>query len=100
MSINLDAKPEMNVVNVGDELIQDQIDAITTIPSLTYPADSPSGTNPFVSQSAVEQNFASIDGVTKNTTTAAFTITQTGTGNSFVVNDSAFPDMTYLCHRQ
>ena len=43
MPINITDKPEMNVVNVGDELTQNQLDAITS-------AGTVSSSNPFVTK--------------------------------------------------
>lgn len=43
MSINITDKPEMNVVNIGDELTQDQLNAITS-------AGTVNASNPFITQ--------------------------------------------------
>ena len=64
----------MNVVNVGDELTQDQINAINA-------AGGPSATNPFLTRTN-----------TFDTADAAVRITQTGTGEAFRVEDVASPD--------
>lgn len=77
MSINIGDKPEMNVVNVGDELTQEKIDAINA----SAVNGSPSGSNPFLTRTN-----------TFNTADTAVRITQTGAGDAFRVEDSANPD--------
>jgi len=74
MSINVSQKPEMNVVNVGDEITADQLAAITN-------AQAPTAANPFLTRA---NSF--------NTADAAVRITQTGTGEAFLVEDAASPD--------
>jgi hypothetical protein len=94
MSINITQKPEQNVVNVGDEVTQDQINAINA-------ASSPSTANPLLSKSAGDAAYAGKNAlnvftanqvVSVNTTSTALRVTQVGTGASFVVEDSANPD--------
>jgi hypothetical protein len=85
----------MNVVNVGDELTQSQIDAINA-------GASPTTANPFLSKSAGDAAYAGKNAlnvftanqvVSVNTTSTALRVTQVGTGASFVVED-ANPDNT------
>ena len=47
MSINITDKPEVNVVNVGDELTQNQLNAITSAGAAWSPVSS---SNPFVTK--------------------------------------------------
>jgi hypothetical protein len=79
MSINITDKPEMNVVNVGDELTQDQINALNA----SAINGSPTATNPFLTRTN-----------TFNTADTAVRITQTGSGEAFRVEDDANPDIT------
>lgn len=72
MSINIESKPEMNVVNVGDELTQDQINALNA----SAINGSPTATNPYLTRTN-----------TFNTTDTAVRITQTGSGDAFRVED-------------
>ena len=76
MSINIGDKPEFNVVNVGDELTTDQLAALQN-------AQGASATNPCLTRTN-----------TFNTADAAVRITQEGTGDAFVVEDSTSPDST------
>jgi hypothetical protein len=76
MSINITDKPEMNVVNVGDELTQGQINALNA----SAINGSPTATNPFLTRTN-----------TFTTTDTAVRITQTGTGEAFRVEDQS-PD--------
>ena len=77
MSINIESKPEFNVVNVGEELTQDQINALNA----SAINGSPTATNPYLTRTN-----------TFNTTDVAVRITQEGTGDTFRVEDSASTD--------
>jgi hypothetical protein len=77
MSINIETKPEMNVVNVGEEITQDKINALNA----SAINGSPTATNPFLTRTN-----------TFNTTDTAVRITQTGAGEAFRVEDDANPD--------
>ena len=74
MSINIGDKPEMNVVNVGDEITTDQLAALQN-------AQGASATNPCLTRTN-----------TFNTADAAVRITQEGAGDAFVVEDTTNPD--------
>lgn len=106
MSINIGDKPEMNVVNVGDELTQSQIDAINA-------GASPSTANPFMTSTAVSGTYltqanagTTYASLTANNTLtgtqaynvnsagAAFRISQAGAGEAFRVEDQTTPDTT------
>jgi hypothetical protein len=55
MSVHISDKPEMNVVNVGDEVTQDVIDALGN-------ASTPSSLNPFLTVSAGDSSYLEKDG--------------------------------------
>jgi hypothetical protein len=86
MSINISTKPEVDVVNVGEEITQNQLEALTS-------SSNPSAANPLLTQSAANAVYLTRAN-TFNTTNTAVRITQTGTGEAFRVEDSSSPDST------
>lgn len=114
MGINISTKPEVDVVNVGEEITQNQLEALTSSsnPSAANPlltktaADAayvvPSTLSNYLLSSTAASTYSALGGT--NTFTAAntfniasgstvpLTITNLGTGNSFVVNDGPLPD--------
>lgn len=96
MSITIGDKPEMNVVNVGDELTQDQINAINA-------GNNPLATNPFLTKTAgdavyagltANNTFTGTQAYNINSSGAAFRISQAGSGEAFRVEDQTTPDLT------
>jgi pantothenate kinase len=95
MSINISTKPEVGVVNVGEEITTEQLAAITS-------SSNPTGTNPLLTASAGNAAYA---GLTANNTLTGtqvyninsagtgFRITHTGAGECFRVEDEN-PDST------
>jgi hypothetical protein len=96
MSINISPNIPANVVEIGNEITQNVIDALAN-------ASSPSSANPLLTASAGNAAYAGKNAlnvftanqvVSVNTTSTAFRVTQVGTGASFVVEDSGNPDNT------
>lgn len=90
MGISIGDKPEVNVVNVGDELSQNQINALNA----SAINGSPSATNPFLTRTNTFNTTDAAVFVTQSGTGDAFRITNTGSGHSFIVEDDTNPDST------
>lgn len=88
MSISIGDKPEMNVVNVGDELTEDMIAALNTA---AYPTSS----NPFVTESAGNSAYLEKDG--GGTVIGTVVVDTDGTvgGNTTTVNGTSVEVSNY-----